>query len=238
MEYNYTTTVSHSAPAVQAEFYRRTFGLVGLSCAAFGAVLALILSSPLAATITKLIYGTGWIGILLVIAGFWAASAFANRLAFGGASKSTQLAGLGIYIVIEAIIFTPLLSLCFALFGVQEGLSTIVVPAAASTFLLAGGLILTAFLTKKDFSFLRSFVVIGTFVALAAIVVMAITGTAMTSWMIIAMIGLMAITILYQAWVVRTQLNSDQYVGAALIIFAGIATLFYYVILLFLQRRD
>ncbi|MCR5183934.1 MAG: Bax inhibitor-1 family protein [Opitutales bacterium] len=239
MEYDYVTKVADCSPSVRAEFYRRTYSLVALSCAGFGAVLALILSSDaLCEWITRLFWGTGFLGILLIMAGFWAASALSTRLAFGGATRSAQLAGLGIYILLEAFLFTPLLTVCFALFGVEEALSTIVVPAAVSTFLLAGGLMATVFMSKRDFSFLRSFVVVGSFVALAAIVVLAIAGAGVPAWFIIAMIALMAGTILYETWAIRTQFSSNQYVGAALLIFSSVITLFYYMILLFLKRRE
>lgn len=238
MEYNYSTSVAEASPSVQAEFYRRTYALVAAGCAGFGGILALILSSPLAEKITRLFWGTGWLGALLVLAGFWAASALANHLAFRGATKSAQLLGLGVCICVYAVMFTPLLHLCLLLFGAEEALNTIVVPAAVSTLLLAGGLTATVFLTKKDFSFLRTFVIVGSFVALGVILVSAITGASLGGWFVIAMIVLMAGTILYETWAIRTQLSPDQYVGAALIVFSSIATLFYYIIVLFLKRRE
>ena len=52
------------------------------------------------------------------------------------------------------------------------------------------------------------------------------------------MIAFMAAVILYYTWMVKEQFSPDQHVGAALVIFAGIATLFWYMIQLFMSRRE
>ena len=230
--------VADASPALRANFYRKTYALVAASCAAFGLILAGLLSSPLAETLTSVIFGNGMIGWFLVLGALWGVSIFANKLAFGGVSAGTQLAGLGLYIVAEAVIFTPLLNVCLKMFGPEIALSQIVAPAAVATLLLAGGLTLTVFMTRTDFSFLRAFVSLGFFVALGAIVVFAIAGINPGTWFIVAMIGFMAAVILYETWMVKTQFSPDQSVGAALVIFSGIATMFWYLIQLFISRRD
>ena len=230
--------VAEAAPAVRADFYRRTYLLVATACAVFGLALAGILSMPaIVNPLTRVFFGGGALGWLLVLGGFWLISMLANRLAFGGASAGTQIAGLGIYVVAEALLFAPMLNVLILNFG-DATLSEIVAPAAVSTLLLAGGLTATVFMTKTDFSFLRAFVVIGLFVALGVIVCAAIFGASLGMWFVIAMTALMAAVILYQTWAVKTQFRPDQHVGAALVIFSGIATLFWYLIMLFASRRD
>lgn len=230
--------VAAAAPATRADFYRKTYMLVAFACAAFGLVLAGTLSFPaIVDPLTRLFFGSGAIGWLLVLGAFWLISMFANRLAFGGASTQTQLAGLGIYVVAEALLFAPMLNILMMQFG-NAALSEIVAPAAVSTLLLSGGLTATVFMTKKDFSFLRAFVSIGFFVALGAIILVTIFGSGVGTWFIVAMTAFIAVVILYQTWMVRTQFRPDQYVGASLIIFAGIATLFWYLIMLFASRRE
>lgn len=72
--------------------------------------------------------------------------------------------GLGLFVVGEAIIFAPLLYIA-AYFSSPD-----VIPiAAVLTLLLFGGLTAIAFTTKTDFSFLRGFLTIGSFVALGLI---------------------------------------------------------------------
>ena len=230
--------VAAAAPAARADFYRKTYMLVAASCAVFGLVLAGTLSMPAVVTpLTPLFFGGGALGWLLVLAAFWGISMLANRLAFGGASEGTQLAGLGIYIVAEALLFAPMLNVLMMRFG-EATLSEIVAPAAVSTLLLAGGLTATVFMTKTDFSFLRAFVSIGFFVALGAVVLLALFGGGIGTWFIIAMTVFISVVILYQTWMVKTQFRPDQHVGAALIIFAGVATLFWYLIMIFASRRE
>jgi len=230
--------VAEAAPSVRADFYRRTYLLVATSCAAFGLILAGVLSIPAVVDpLTKLFFGSGAIGWLLVLGGFWLISTLASRLAFGGASAGTQIAGLGVYVIAEALLFAPMLNILMMKFG-DATLSEIVAPAALSTLLLAGGLTATVFMTKTDFSFLRAFITIGTFVALGIILCSLIFGMSIGSWFVFAMTALMAAVILYQTWAVKTQFRPDQHVGAALIIFSGIATMFWYLIMIFAQRRE
>ncbi|MCD8284241.1 MAG: Bax inhibitor-1 family protein [Opitutae bacterium] len=231
-------TVAAAAPYARAAFYRRTYGLVALSCVAFGVVLAALLASPIADVLTSLFFGNGMFGWLIVIAAFWGISAFANRLAFTGASAGTQLSGLGLYAVLEAVIFTPVLNVCLKIFGAEVTVNEIVLPAAAATLLLALGLTLTVFMTRTDFSFLRAFVNIGIFVALGAIVVFWLAGINPGTWLIVALIALMAAAILWYTWIVKERLRPDQHVAAALLIFSGIATMFWYFVQLFISRRQ
>lgn len=237
-DYTNPFVVAAAAPAARADFYRKTYMLVAASCAVFGLVLAGTLSMPAVVNpLTQLFFGGGALGWLLVLAAFWGISMLANRLAFGGASEGTQLAGLGIYIVAEALLFAPMLNVLMMQFG-EATLSEIVAPAAVSTLLLAGGLTATVFMTKTDFSFLRAFVSIGFFVALGAVVLLALFGGGIGTWFIIAMTIFLSVAILYQTWVVKTQFRPDQHVGAALVIFAGVATLFWYLIMIFASRRE
>lgn len=237
-EYTNPFVVAAASPATRADFYRKTYLLVAASCAAFGLLLAGVLSVPeIVNPLTRLFFGSGGLGWLLVLGGFWLISMFANRLAFGGVSAGTQLAGLGIYVVAEVLLFAPMLNVLMLQFG-SATLSEIVAPAAVSTLLLAGGLTATVFMTKTDFSFLRAFVSVGFFVALGVIVLTTLFGAGVGTWLIIALTAFIAVVILYQTWMVKTQFRPDQHVGAALIIFSGIATLFWYVIMLFASRRE
>ncbi len=230
--------VAAASPATRADFYRKTYLLVAVACAVFGLVLAGILATPaIVNPLTSLFFGSGAFGWLLVLAGFWGISMLSNRLAFGGASAGTQIAGLGIYIVAEALLFAPMLNILMWRFGSATMLNEIVAPAALSTLLLSVGLTATVFMTKTDFSFLRAFITIGFFVALGAMLLLMFFG-GIGSWFIIAMTVFIAVVILYQTWVVKTQFRPDQHVGAALVIFAGIATLFWYLIMIFASRRD
>ena len=49
---------------------------------------------------------------------------------------------------------------------------------------------------------------------------------------------LMASAILYQTWVIKTQLHTDEHIIAAFMLFSSIVTLLWYVISFFLGRRS
>lgn len=238
-DYTNPFVVAAAAPATRADFYRKTYMLVAVACAVFGLLLAGTLATPaIVNPLTRLFFGSGGFGWLLVLGGFWLISMFANRLAFGGVSTGTQLAGLGVYIVAEVLLFAPMLNLLMIQFGQDAMISEIVAPAALSTLLLACGLTATVFMTKTDFSFLRAFVSVGFFVVLGAVILLTLFGTGIGTWGIIALTAFISVVILYQTWMVKTQFRPEQHVGAALIIFSGIATLFWYLIMLFAERRD
>jgi len=49
---------------------------------------------------------------------------------------------------------------------------------------------------------------------------------------------LMASVILYQTYVIKNTLETDQYIAAAFVLFSSFVTLLFYVIRFFLGRRD
>lgn len=95
------------------------------------------------------------------------ASYVANKWAMSATSKSTQYMGLGLYVVVEALIFLPLLLMA----QMQTGDNSLILKAGGVTGLLFAGLTLVAFTTRKDFSFLGGFLKIGGMIALGVIVI-------------------------------------------------------------------
>ncbi|MCH8060498.1 MAG: Bax inhibitor-1 family protein, partial [Proteobacteria bacterium] len=92
------------------------------------------------------------------------------------------------------------------------------------------GLIATAMITRKDFSFLRGIVVWGMMLALVAILASMFLGFELTQWFSLAMIGLMGAAILYKTSDIMRNYPTDKYVAASLELFASIALLFLYVL--------
>jgi FtsH-binding integral membrane protein len=117
-------------------------------------------------------------------------------------------------------------------------MSQILVPACGLTGALVVGLTFSVYMTSTDFSFLRTILVVGSFVALGLIVLSACGLFALGTWFALAMILLMASAILYQTWVIKTQLNTDEHIIAAFMLFSSIVTLLWYVISFFLGRRS
>lgn len=233
--YDNPFVVAEAPAETRAAFYRKTYSLVAVAFVAWAATLYGLFAAGLAAPITNVMFAAGRLGWLLVLGAFWLATTVAQNLAFSRASRGTQYAGLALYVVAEAIIFVPLI----ALVAVRTNgyLFDILAPAGAVTGLLVVGLTATVFMTRTDFSFLKTAVVLGSFAALGAIIVFSIFGINPGVWFAIAMVGLMCAAILWQTWQVKEQCNTDQYVGAAVLLFAGFVTLLWYVIQIFMRRR-
>ncbi|NIW23720.1 MAG: permease, partial [Gammaproteobacteria bacterium] len=109
--------------------------------------------------------------------------------------------------------------------------------AAGVTLLGTGGLTVVAFVTKKDFSFLRGILVWAGILALVAIVGSVLFGFHLGTWFSVAMIGFAGAAILYDTSNVMHHYPEDRYVAAALELFASIALMFWYVLQLFMSRE-
>ncbi|MFC4685608.1 Bax inhibitor-1 family protein [Epilithonimonas pallida] len=226
---NDSLMVSQLSEIERAEFYRKTYMHVAVAILAFGAVEYLLLKTVPLETILTMISGKYiW---LLVIGVFWLASMLATKLSFS-VSRNTQYMGLGLYVLIEAVIFLPMLGIA-SLYAPQ-----VITQAALVTLFMFAGLTATVFFTNKDFSFLRNIIVIGGFVALGVIVAGAVFGFNLGLWFSLAMVGLASASILYETYNIKNIYNKEQYVGAALQMFASIMLLFWYILRIFLSRRD
>lgn len=238
--------VADAPAADRAAFFRRTYGLVAIGFAAFAALLAIFFvgfdqSSGIAfALFTALGSLVSWLGswsILLVMLAFWGATTVAQSLAFNRASRSSQYAGLGLYVVLEALIFVPLIG--YVILSTKGNASSVLVPAGIVTGGMIAGLTALVFMTNLDFSFLKVAIILGSFAAIAIVIVAAIAGLSLGAWFSIAMIVLMATVILYQTNEIKNTLETDQHVAAAFILFSSFVTLLFYVIRFFAGgRRD
>ena len=167
---------------------------------------------------------------------FWGGTMVAQGLASNRASVASQYSGLGLYVLLQALMFIPLLAIVHISTGGQ--MAQILVPACSLTGALVVGLTLSVFMTNADFSFLRTVIVIGSVVALAVVLLSFFVPMVLGTWFALAMILLMATAILYQTWVIKTQLTTGDYIIAAFMLFSSIVTLLWYVISFFLDRRN
>ena len=237
--------VADAPAADRAAFFRRTYGLVAAAFGAFAVLLALffvgfdqrqgtafLLFSGLFSMIDSL---GGW-SVLLVMVAFWGANSVAQSLAFNRASRGSQYAGLGLYVILEALIFVPLIG--FVIISTKGDAGSVLIPAGIVTGAIIAALTALVFMTNLDFSFLKVAIVIGSFAALAIVIVAAIAGLSLGAWFSIAMIVLMASVILYQTNEIKNTLETDQHVAAAFILFSAFVTLLFYVIRFFAGRRE
>jgi FtsH-binding integral membrane protein len=173
-----------------------------------------------------------WLIVLLL---FWGASWIAQVWARSEVSPGLQYAGLGLFVVVEAVVFLPLMYIA-AYYSKDPN----VIPIAGIlTLAVFCGLTLSVFVTKKDFSFLAPILCVGSFIALGVIVAAIVCGFGLGLLFSFAMVALLSGYILYDTSNVLHHYRTDQHVAAALALFASVATLFYYIlrILMILNNR-
>ena len=223
--------VSYATNIEQATFYRKTYSHVAIALLAFIVVEAILINIvPPKLIISMVSSPFVW---LLILGGFWLGSMLANKWT-QAQDRSTQYRGLGIYVLLEAIIFLPMIYIAMDL---SEGLA-IISQAGIITLSLFAGLTAVVFLTRVDFSFLRTVLVVGGFLALGLIVAGALFRFNLGLWFSAAMVALAAGGILYETYNIKNVYSTDQYVAAALQLFSSVMLLFWYVLRILLSRRN
>jgi len=151
-------------------------------------------------------------------------------------SRPTQYLGLGLYTLLEAIIFLPIMTYA-QIKAIQMGWgeNSIIGTAAVLTTVVFGGLSAVVFLTKKDFSFLGHGLMIAGFLMVGLIICAMAFGLSLGVWFSALGIALAAAYVLYDTSNVLHHYGTDQYVGAALQLFASVALMFYYILRLLIQ---
>ena len=136
-----------------------------------------------------------------------------------------QYLGLGLFVVAEAVVFLPLLYIA------SRFASADVIPMAALiTGFLFTGLTADVFATRKDFSWMRSILIIGGFVALGVIVASIVFGFSLGIIFSAVMVLFASAAILYDTSQVLHHYRTDQHVAASLSLFASVALLFWYML--------
>ncbi len=200
----------------------------------FGAILAFIgievalFASGIAAPMAQAMLGVNW---LLVLGGFVLVSWIATRAAHRSSSLLTQYGALAGFVVAEAIIFVPLL------FIANTYAPGAIESAGAVSMMGFTALTVIAFVTRKDFSFLRPFLMWGSVIALILIVAGVLFGFDLGMAFSVGMVALAGGAILFDTSKILRNYPQDRYVGAALQLFASVAMLFWYVLQIFMRMR-
>lgn len=214
----------------RVEFYKKTYSHVAYGVLAFIIVEYLMLSSDtLVQFALSLTQGKMW---FLMLGGFMIATTYAERMAIKSHDRNKQYLGYFIYIVAEAFIFIPMLYIAMAM---ADG-PNLIKQAAVLTLSLFTGLSAVVLFTGKDFSFMKRFLTIGFFIAMGLIVAGLLFGFNLGLWFSVGMIVLAAGSILYQTSNLVHKYSTDQYVSAALGLFASLMLLFWYILSIFLSR--
>ena len=222
--------VAMSTEEQKASFYRKTYMHVALAILAFIFVeTALLMVVPAELIMGMVSKNYVW---LMIIGGFWLASMLAEKWTMAS-SRAMQYAGLGFYVLLEAIIFLPLIYIAVAYTG-----GKVILQAGLITFMLFLGLTGVALTSKRDFSFLRSVLIIGGFISLGLIIAGWIFQFNLGLWFSAGMVFLAGASILYQTNQLKNIYTTEQYVGASLQLFASVMLLFWYVLRILMSRKD
>ncbi|QDG54132.1 permease [Persicimonas caeni] len=222
-------TVADADVTTRVEFIRRTYSHLAGAIAALVGIEALLFAANIDQILVPLMFSTQY-SWLIVLGLFMVVGHFANKWAMNPGSKPMQYAGLGAYVLIQAIIFLPLISLGL---HVQP---TAIPAAAIVTLVVFAALTALVFISKQDFSFMRIALQVAGFLALGGIVVSIIFGFTLGVWFSVFMIGLAAGYILYYTGNVLHHYQTDQHVAASLALFSAVALMFWYVLRIFLRE--
>lgn len=224
-------SVAESSGEVRAAFIRKTYIHLALAILAFAGIEFILLNSPLAGMFVQLI-GGGKFNWLIVLAGFMGVSFLANKWANSETSQFIQYLGLGLYVTAQAVIFLPIMIMAL----LKTGDASLIQQAGLLTGALFCGLTAVCFVTGKNFSFLGPFLMIAGFLGLGFIVCSIIFGFNLGVGFAFIMAGIAAGSILYNTSNLIHEYNPKQHVAAALALFASVATLFFYILRIFLHR--
>jgi FtsH-binding integral membrane protein len=229
MSFAYDYGPAAQAPASErAGFIRRTYGHLAGAIMAFAILEILLLRLPGIENVVGGLISSWW---LLMLA-FIGVAYLAQWWAHNSPSPAMQYAGLGLYVVLEAVIFLPLL------YWAKMVYPDAIAVAGILTGAVFGGLTMIVFMTRKDYSFLRPALFIGSWLLLGLCIAAIFFGPSFGLLVCFIGVALASGFILYDTSNVLHHYRTDQHVGAALQLFASVALLFWYILRIVMASRD
>ncbi len=233
MEYPLAARASADA---RGAFIRRTYAHLAGAILAFLGLETVFFTTGIAHSVLETIMAGGNGGLVIALLVFIGAGYLAQWWAYNSTSPAMQYAGLGLYVVTEAIIFVPLLW-----YAVNFASDPLIIPKAG--ILTAGvfcGLSACVFVGGRDYSRMGPILAIGSFVLLGFALAGALFGFSLGLVFCFAVVALACGYIIYDTSNIIHRYRTDQHVAAALALFADVALLFFYIlrILLATSSRD
>lgn len=224
------TLLIESTDQVRVAFYKKTYAHVAGGVLLFVLFEYLLLQSDtLVNFMLSMTQGWRW---LVMLGGFMLVTNYAESTVLKTADKNIQYMAYALYVFAQAIIFIPLLAI--AVIYTNNGL--VVQQAAIVTLALFAGITAVVFVTKKDFSYIKSGLTIGFFIAMGLIVAGSLFGFDLGLWFSVGMCVLSAGSILYQTSNLVNKYGTQDYIPASLGLFASLMLLFWYVLSIFMSR--
>lgn len=220
-------THTQSVTDERISFLRKTyFHLLG-AVFSFVALEVFFFTSGIAIALAP-VMASNW---LIVIGGFmllgWLSSYFTRKQS----SPSMQYVELGVTILLQAVIFIPLL-----VYAVYFSDASVLSWAITTTLAVFTVMTATVVYTGKNFSFLGPFLGVIGIAALIAIVGSVLFSVSLGFYFSLAMAVFAAAVVLYETSKIMHQYGPGQHVAAATGLFASVALLFYYILSAFISR--
>lgn len=220
--------VSQVSSTERAIFIKKTYMHVAMAVLGFIAFEALFQSIPAIKQIgMSMAQGWTW---LIVLGGFAFATGAVERWAMTSKDRGKQYIALTIFVALYAFLFVPLIYIATQMAGAE-----MIMQAGVATLALFTGLSAVVLLTGKDFSFLRTGIMIGGFIAIGLIVAGVAFGFTLGWVFSAAMIILAAASILYQTSNILHRYGTEQYVAASLGLTGSLLMMFWYVLQLIMS---
>lgn len=231
---SYMVPVAQESEVVRAQFYKKTYATLSMGVLAFIVLETIMQKTPFIINGMLSLMGMGNFSWLIVIGAFMGITWYAQKLADNTANKTQQYAGFFLYTFAEALIFVPIIYIAMQMAPGGD----LLMQAGVMTLALFGGLTGVVFSTNADFSFMRSILSIGFFLALGTIICGMIFGFNLGLWFSLAMVALASGAILYSTWQIKNEYAANQYVPAALSLFASLMLLFWYILRIVMNRSN
>ena len=227
----YGAIAEQSAAAERADFIRKTYSHLLVAVLTFAMLEWAFITGGIAEMLLSQISGFGRWGPMAFLAGFMIVSWVANSWANSATNIGLQYAGLGLYVLVEAVFFAPMLWIAKE-YGGQDVLPSAVV----TTLVLFGGLTAYVLISGANFNWLGGLLWVGTLALLGVAVCGFFFGFNLGVLFTVAGIGLACGWILYSTSNVLHTYRIGQHVAASLALFASVAMLFWYVLQFYLNR--
>ncbi|MDM1378085.1 Bax inhibitor-1/YccA family protein [Myroides marinus] len=231
---NYMVPVAQESETVRAQFYKKTYATLAMGVLAFIILETIMLNTPFVVEGMFKLIGMGKFSWLIVIGAFMGITWYAQKLADNTTNKTQQYSGFFLYTFAEALIFVPIMYIALSM--APNG--ALLAQAGILTLALFGGLTGVVFGSSVNFSFMRSILTIGFFLALGVIIAGMIFGFDLGLWFSLAMVGLASGSILYSTWQIKNEYAANQYIPAALSLFASLMLLFWYILRILMSRNN
>ncbi len=217
-----------TAPPKRSRIIERTMGLFALVLAAHTGLTYLLYALAPSNLLSPLTNPYILVGVVMaILAASGAVGFLAHRSSI---SKPIQLAALGIYVLLEAVLFLPLIQI-----GVETvGLGVLVKSSILSASLFAG-LAGYVFHTKADFTSWDRYIFASLFGALGLTLLALLTGFHTSVLFSGGMVVLGSIWVLYDASNLVHRYGEDEYIAATMDLFSSFAFTLWHILRLIIR---